>query len=55
MSTKGVDDGLIKRVQNILMLSEMGRYAPSQLSLQGGNLWSETEAVIDELDKSLEG
>ena len=53
-SAKGVDEGLTKRVQNCLMLSEMGRYAPADLSLQGGNLWSETAAVIDELDKSLE-
>jgi hypothetical protein len=36
------------------MLSEMGRYAPAQLSLQGGSLWSETAAVIDELDRSLD-
>ena len=54
LSAKGVDEGLTKRVQNCLMLSEMGRYAPSDLSLQGGNLWSETEAVIDGLDKSLD-
>ena len=53
LSAKGVDEGLTKRVQNCLMLSEMGRYAPSELSLQGGNLWSETEAVIDGLDKNL--
>ena len=53
LSAKGVDDGLTKRAQNCLMLSEMGRYAPSQLSLQGGNLWSETAAVINELDAQL--
>lgn len=55
LAEKGVDGDQIKRVQNILMLSEMGRYAPSQLSLQGGNLWGETAAVINELDGQLAG
>ena len=53
LAENGVDATLAKRVQGCLMLSEMGRYAPSELSLQGGNLWSETEAVIDGLDKNL--
>ncbi len=53
LSANGVDSDLTARVQNILMLSEMGRYAPSELSLQGGDLWSETAAVIGELDKNL--
>jgi len=54
LSAKGVAENLAKRTQNVLMLSEMGRYAPAQLSLQGGSLWSETAAVIDELDKNLD-
>jgi hypothetical protein len=54
LSGKGIEENLAKRTQNVLVLSEMGRYAPTQLSLQGGNLWSETAAVIDELDKSLD-
>jgi len=54
LSVKGVEENLARRTQNVLMLSEMGRYAPAQLSLQGGSLWSETAAVIDELDRSLD-
>jgi hypothetical protein len=53
MAAKGVDDELSRRVQNCLMLSEMGRYAPAELTLKQGNLWTETAAVIDELDRSL--
>jgi hypothetical protein len=54
LAAKGVDDDLSRRVQNCLMLSEMGRYAPAELTLKQGDLWSETALVIDELDKELE-
>ena len=53
LPAKGVDEDLTRRVQNCLMLSEMGRYAPAELTLKQGDLWTETAAVIDELDKSL--
>jgi hypothetical protein len=53
LSAKEVDENLSRRVQNCLMLSEMGRYAPAELTLKQGDLWTETAAVIDELDKSL--
>ena len=55
LADKGVDDDLSRRVQNCLMLSEMGRYAPVELTLKQGNLWTETEAVISELDAQLAG
>ena len=53
LSANGVDDDLSRRVQNCLMLSEMGRYAPAELTLKQGDLWSETAAVIDALDTNL--
>jgi hypothetical protein len=53
LSAKEVDENLSRRVQNCLMLSEMGRYAPAELTLKQGDLWTETAAVIDELDKRL--
>jgi hypothetical protein len=53
LPAKGVDEDLSRRVQNCLMLSEMGRYAPAELTLKQGNLWTETAAVIDELDNNL--
>ena len=53
LATKGVAMALVERVQNCLMLSEMGRYAPSGVALQGGDLWSETAAIIDQLDQTL--
>jgi hypothetical protein len=53
LSAKEVDENLSRRVQNCLMLSEMGRYAPAELTLKQGDLWTETAAVIDELDNSL--
>ena len=53
LSAKGVNEALQQRAQTCLMLSEMGRYAPSSLTLQGGDLWNETAAIIDELDTQL--
>jgi hypothetical protein len=35
------------------MLSEMDRYAPSSVNAGSSDLLSETEQVIDELDKEL--
>ena len=32
---------------------DLGRYAPAELTLQRGNLWDETSAVINELDEQL--
>jgi hypothetical protein len=54
LAAKNVDNDLSRRVQNCLMLSEMGRYAPAELTLKQGDLWSEAAAVINELDKSLD-
>jgi len=50
---KGVNPALAERVQICLMLSEMGRYAPTGSNAGKGNLLSETEQVIIELDKEL--
>ena len=53
LAGEGVDEDLIRRTQNVLMLSETGRYAPAELTLQRGNLWDETAALINELDSQL--
>jgi len=53
LTEKGIDPALAERVQICLMLSEMGRYAPAGISAGSKNLLSETEQVIDALDKEL--
>jgi hypothetical protein len=53
LTEKGIDPALAERVQICLMLSEMGRYAPSGINADNGNLLSEMEQVIIELDKEL--
>lgn len=50
---KGVEPALTERVQNCLMLSEMGRYAPSGVNSNNGDLLNETEQVINDLEQSL--
>jgi hypothetical protein len=50
---KGIDPELAERVQNCLMLSEMGRYAPVGINSANGDLLSETEQVINDLEKVL--
>jgi len=55
LTERGVDPALAERVQICLMLSEMGRFAPAQIGIHStdGDLLSETEQIIDELDKEL--
>lgn len=53
LAAQGVDAALIARVQTILTLGEMGRFAPRGLELAGGDLLQETAAVIDALDEAL--
>lgn len=53
LQSRGISPRLIERVQNCLALSEMGRYAPSNDPLSGGDILTETEQVIGDLDKSL--
>ncbi len=50
---QNLDPQLAERVQNCLMLSEMGRYAPTDTKSEGSNLLDETEQVIAELEKQL--
>ncbi len=53
LTEKGLDTALAERVQSCLMLSEMGRYAPTGINAGNDNLLSETEQVIIALDKEL--
>jgi hypothetical protein len=53
LGEKGIATALVERVQTCLMLSEMGRYAPAGIGTGSGNLLSETEQVIGELDREL--
>ena len=53
LTEKGLDPALAERVQTCLMLSEMGRYAPTGINAENNNLLSETEQVIIALDKEL--
>lgn len=53
LAVQGADTALIARAQNVLTLSEMGRYAPSGFDLAGGDLLQETAAVINALDEAL--
>ena len=50
---KGIDPALAERVQNCLMVSEMGRYAPVGINSANGDVLSETEQVINDLEKAL--
>jgi hypothetical protein len=50
---KGVDSALVERVQDCLMRSEMGRYAPTGANATNGDLVSETEQVINDLENAL--
>ncbi len=50
---KGVVPGLVDRVQNCLMLSEMGRYAPANADIASGDILVETKQIINELERSL--
>lgn len=54
LAEQGVDAALIARVQNVLTLSEMGRYAPSGQTLAGNDLLMETAATIDTLEEALD-
>ena len=53
LTEKGIDPALAERVQICLMMSEMGRYAPSSVNAGSGNILSETEQVITALDEAL--
>jgi BatD DUF11 like domain len=53
LAQRSVDADLAARVQNCLMISEMGRFAPADLTGHGVDLWTETALVIDELDQQL--
>ncbi|MFN2137292.1 MAG: BatD family protein, partial [Candidatus Promineifilaceae bacterium] len=51
----GVDEALDRRVRSCLTASDMGRFAPAELVMDGGSsLWQETSAVIEELDQTLD-
>ena len=50
---KGITPELVDRVQNCLMLSEMGRYAPTNANIASGDILVETKQIINELEKSL--
>jgi len=49
----GVDNQLVKRVQNALTISENSRYAPSSYGIAANDLLAETENIIADLEKSL--
>ena len=50
---QNLDPEVAERVQNCLMLSEMGRYAPAGVKSGNSNLLDETEQIITELEKQL--
>jgi hypothetical protein len=50
---KNLEPQLAGRVQNCVMLSEMGRYAPADIKPGNNNLLDKTEQVINEVEKQL--
>jgi hypothetical protein len=48
----GIDPQLVDKVENILSLSDMGRYAPSSGGADEGDIVSTVEQLVDELDRS---
>jgi hypothetical protein len=53
LSERGIPESILESLQFILLQSEMGRYAPSGLEGLSGNIISDTEELIKELDKAL--
>jgi hypothetical protein len=53
LAERGIPESILERLQFILIQSEMGRYAPSGLEGFSGNIVSDTEELIRELDKAL--
>ena len=53
LQAREVDQSLIGRVENCLMLSEMGRYAPVSAGSPNGDILVQTEELIKELDLAL--
>jgi hypothetical protein len=50
---RGVTPEWVERVQTCLMLGEMGRYAPIAQGATGSDLLTETQELIDALEKTL--
>ena len=53
MGDRGVEDELADRIQNMLLLSEMGRFAPGSLSGPDGDVISDSIKLVKDLDKVL--
>ena len=50
--SRGIEPGLVERVQTCLMLSEMGRYAPDSALAGSSNILTDTALLIEELEKA---
>ena len=50
---RGIDPGLVERVQTCLMLAEIGQYAPQSGQAYSSELLDETENLISQLEKVL--
>ena len=53
MQDHGVERGLVDEYQNMLLLSEMGRFAPGSVSGSEGNIISDSIKLVKKLDKVL--
>jgi hypothetical protein len=53
MIDRGVDQNLVDRFQNALLLSEMGRFAPGSMSGPAGDIISDSIKLVKDLDKVL--
>ncbi len=53
MIDRGVDEVLVERFQNALLLSEMGRFAPEELAGPAGDIIGDAKGIIKDLDKVL--
>jgi hypothetical protein len=53
MIDRGVDEALVERFQNALLLSEMGRFAPENMTGPAGDVIGGTKGLIKDLDKVL--
>jgi hypothetical protein len=49
---RGIDPQLVGKVEHILTLSDMGRFAPASGDIDDQDITRTVEHLIDELDKS---
>ncbi len=53
LTARGIDEGLISRLTDILNTGEFARYAPNSGTQEMGNLYEETINVISELEEKI--